>query len=490
MPPRGSLSREATRTGGATVPRAVRRHLAPAATVVGVAVVLRIVLDDAWYLNYDARYALIWARDLLDGAGLAQDYVAPFAPTPHPLSIAWSVPAVVVGDWLITWLTLLAFGVVVLLVFRLGRVLFSPAVGVAAALVVLTRPVFLRDVGLGYQDVPFAALVLGAVLLEARERRRGAPVLVLLAFAGLLRPEAWVLAGLYWLYLLPARRAWRDRARLALLVAAAPVLWALMDLAITGDALHSLHGTSDLAAEVGRRRELADAPRWTLRYFAHTLREPLALAIPVGLAFAVAHRARFGRGAGLLVATAGAMVITFALNPLFGLPLISRYVRTPSVLLAVFFGVAVAGWALLEPSRARRVWQGLAALCVLVFVLFLPRTYDSIDYGRRVFHRNAKLYADLRAVGESPAVRRLAAACGPVLAADHRPVAHLRWWLDGPVGTVEGTTATTPRLLLLPRRNVRNRLFWRAEFPRVAPPPGARPAYENRSFRLYTTGCA
>ena len=53
-----------------------------------------------------------------------------------------------------------------------------------------------------YVDVPYLLLVLCAVLLETRRRRAGAPVLALLALAGLLRPEAWVFSGLYWLYLL------------------------------------------------------------------------------------------------------------------------------------------------------------------------------------------------------------------------------------------------------------------------------------------------
>ena len=92
------------------------------------------------------------------------------------------------------------------LTYRLGAELFSPWVGLVAALVVLTRPAIERDALLGYQDMPFAALVVGAVLLEARRPRRGVAVLVLLALAGLLRPEAWVLSGLYWLYLWPAPR--------------------------------------------------------------------------------------------------------------------------------------------------------------------------------------------------------------------------------------------------------------------------------------------
>src|SRR3712207_8777923 len=63
-----------------------------------------------------------------------------------------------------------------------------------------------------------------------------------------------------------------------------------------------------------------------------------------------------------------------------------------------------------------------------------------------VFHRNGKLYGDLRAVGEAPAVRRAVRRCGPVFAADHRPMAHLRWWLGtdpGSVDTVEGDRKST-----------------------------------------------
>ena len=53
-----------------------------------------------------------------------------------------------------------------------------------------------------YLDIPYVAFVLGALLVESRRPRAGAPVLALLALAGLLRPEAWVFSGLYWLYLL------------------------------------------------------------------------------------------------------------------------------------------------------------------------------------------------------------------------------------------------------------------------------------------------
>src|SRR4051794_38229741 len=222
-------------------PAAAARRFGPAAlTIAGVALLVRLVYAP-WYLNYDARYALLWARDVLHGH--TPDYEAAFAPTPHPLSIAWSVIGLPFGDSagsVMVLLALLGFGALVWIIFRLGQELFSPWVGAIAAVVVLTRPAIVRDAILGYQDVPFSALVIGAVLLEARRPRRGTAVLVCLGLAGLLRPEAWVLSGLYVLYLWPGVTP-RERSKLVALAAAAPLIWALTDLIVTGDPLHSLH---------------------------------------------------------------------------------------------------------------------------------------------------------------------------------------------------------------------------------------------------------
>src|SRR3954447_17176194 len=74
---------------------ALRRALRMLATVLGVAAVYRVVFAP-WYLNYDARYALLWARDAVDGH--LPEYEADFAPTPHPLQTAASALALPFGD--------------------------------------------------------------------------------------------------------------------------------------------------------------------------------------------------------------------------------------------------------------------------------------------------------------------------------------------------------------------------------------------------------
>ena len=45
---------------------ALQRMLPGTVTIVGIAALLRVVYDP-WYLNYDARYALLWARDAWHG---------------------------------------------------------------------------------------------------------------------------------------------------------------------------------------------------------------------------------------------------------------------------------------------------------------------------------------------------------------------------------------------------------------------------------------
>ena len=468
------------------------RSLVPAAvTILGVAVLMR-VLYDPWYMNYDARYALDWARDVW--TGFNPDFQAAFAPTPHPFSIAVSslgLPFGHGGDQVVVWLVMLGFGAMVWLSYLLGARLFNPWVGVVAALVVVTRPAILRDALLDYQDIWFMALIVGAAVLEAGRPRRGVPVLVLLAVAGTIRPEAWVLATLYWVWLWPAATP-RMRIGYAAIVAAAPGLWCLMDVIVTGDPLHSLHGTADLAAVNERRRGLGQVPHWTLQYYAFTLREPLAIGLPIGLAFAWRHRCR---QALLPIAVAVVMTLLFAVGPIFGLPLIARYLRTPAVLLIVFYGLAVAGWLLLRPgTRERRVWLALGLVAAAASIAWLPSHVDLLKRLGTRSDREGALYGDLRAAGEAPPVRAAFSRCAPLTAGDHRPVPYIRWWLDGDAGsvrTVEGRSAPVGKLLLLPRRTFVPTWFYKTEFPAVRPPRSYGLLYQNRSWQIWKApGCA
>ena len=106
--------------------------------------------------------------------------------------------------------------------YRLGRLCFGPVVGLVAALLLLSRFFVENLAAQGYLDISYVALIMWALALEVERPRRGTPVFLLLAAAGLLRPDAWVLSGAYWLWC-----SWRapnsTRLRYLALAALAPV---------------------------------------------------------------------------------------------------------------------------------------------------------------------------------------------------------------------------------------------------------------------------
>src|SRR4051794_32000798 len=195
------------------------------------------------YPNYDSLYSLIWGREILHGH--SPSFTAYRAPTEHPLAIAFGALMSLFGtggDRLMVGATLASFVALVAGLYRLAAAAFTPLVGLVAAGLLLTRFDFAFLAVRGYIDIPYLALVVWAAALEAQRRRRGLPVFVLLALASLLRPEAWLLMALYWLYYVwPRAVTWPTRIAYAALAAAGPVIWMLVDGLATGDALFSLH---------------------------------------------------------------------------------------------------------------------------------------------------------------------------------------------------------------------------------------------------------
>src|SRR3954452_19571824 len=182
------------------------------------------------FLNYDTFYALLWGSDLAHGR--APDYSVPVAPTPHPLATLVGIlltPFGAGGEDLMLAIGLLALGMLAVGLFRLGQELFGIWAGVLAAAIIITRVPILSFGIRGYVDLPTAAFVTWAAVLEVRRPYRGAPVLILLGLAGLLRPEAWLYGAAYWLWLVTTAP---DRPRIrqwTALAVAAPLIWLVSD---------------------------------------------------------------------------------------------------------------------------------------------------------------------------------------------------------------------------------------------------------------------
>ena len=164
----------------------------------------------------------------------------------------------------------------------------------------------------------------------------------------MLRPEAWVLAGAYWLWCWPGRSP-RGRVELAVLAAIGPLVWAAVDLWVTGDPLYSLHATSDLADELNRNRGLGDVPGSFVSFLVDTARPPVAAAAVVGAV--LAWRLRAGRALHVPAALFAAGTFTFVASALAGLSVLPRYLTVPAVAVCLLAGYGLLGFTTLARGR-------------------------------------------------------------------------------------------------------------------------------------------
>jgi len=411
---------------------AARRH-APALLAIALGAGALWLIAGVGFLNYDTLYALVWGAQLTRGQ--TPEYGLPIAPTPHPLLEAIGVALAPLGAGAETALALaLAFLALAgsgWVLYRLGSEWFGRGAGVVAALVWLTRVPVLSYGVRGYADVPYTLLVLCALLCETRRRRAGAPVLVALALAGLLRPEAWALSGLYWLYLAwSARRGYparspRELAWLALLALAAPLAWAASDLLITGDATWSLTNTRHTATTLHRARGIGEVPEYVPRRIGEVLQAVALAGAAIG---------------GVLGAIAGlAALAVFALLSSAGLPIDTRYAFLTAAILCVFCGAAAFGWTALPRGDGRRkAWMAIGGVVVVALLASAPSQLRSAHRQLAELSRQQRIQGDLLALVKSGAIQL---RCGPVGVPNHAPIPLLALYLSARPGLIVSAEA-------------------------------------------------
>jgi hypothetical protein len=390
------------------------------------------------YPNYDSAYSLIWGRELLDGQ--LPSFDAYRAPTEHPLAVAFAAVLSPLGNaaprvWLAV--TVAAFCLLVAGVYRLGRAAFTPWVGAVAALLLLSRLSYPFLAARGYVDIPYLALVVWAGALETERPRRGRAVWRLLLLAGLLRPEAWILLGAYWLWCAWPAQPLARRVRTAAYAAVAPVLWVLTDLVATGDPAFSLRHTSSLANDLQRTRPASEAPSLAVHALSGSLKWPVLAGALLGVALAVAFARR---RAAVPLALAASGIATFAAIAAAGLSVIDRYLAITAVALLVFAGFAIAGFSLLPRGhRARRPWMA-AALVVALGGTAFTGTHLHPGYIDRELTTRRVLRQEL---GRVVATRAFAVArrCGPVTVPNHKLIPDTRWLLHADADEVLARSA-------------------------------------------------
>jgi hypothetical protein len=399
------------------------------------------------YPNYDSYYSLLWGREVLDLA--APTFEGFRVPTEHPLAIVAGAALSLLGDggdrvWIA--MTIASYLWLVAAVYRLGKTAFTPLVGMIGAALLLTRFDYAFLTARGYIDIPYMAMVVWAAALEAERPRRGTSVLVLLALAGLLRPEAWVLAALYWCWVIwPA--SWRRRVIYTLLAAAGPVLWAATDFAVTGDPLFSLHYTSSSAEELGRNLPLSQLPSAIPEFFANLVKLPVLVAAALGLVIAVVA---VPKRAAAPLALLAAGIVTFVLIGIAGASAIERYLAVAAVALLVFAAVSFGGFTFLEAGKLRTGWMAASILAVAFGVVWTAIHIDLNRFDAELSFRGAA-HDDLAEVLNDPKVEA-GLRCGPLTLPNHKLVPDSRWIADLPYDKVRARA--DPKLEPQPRKGV------------------------------------
>jgi hypothetical protein len=500
------------RIASAVVTASIKRlpaRLGAALAIAGGALLLRLIGGVA-FANYDTLYALLWGGQL--SRGETPRYGIPIAPTPHPLIEALGLVLSPLGPHAVEEVTV-ALGFLALsacgwVVYRLGSEWFGRAVGAIAALIFLTRVPVLSYGVRAYVDIPYLLLVLSALLVESRRRRAGAPVLALLALAGLLRPEAWAFSGLYWLYLVGWAPRWarssvgersphtrevagsrprtrREIVNLTLLAAAAPLVWVGSDWLITGDPLWSLTNTRQTAHTLGRITGIGSVPEYIPRRIGEILRPPVLAGAALGGVLSLlwlGRRARLGVAAGVVA------VLVFAAFAAVGLPIDTRYAFLAAAILCVFCGAGAFGWMCLQRGdRRRRWWMTAGALVLVALLAYAPAQYRTAHRELDKLARQQSIQDDLLALVDS---RSITHRCGPVGVPNHAPIPLLALYLEtSPANVVSAQTGQiTSGVYIDPAsKEVEDDYILDPRDPHlpVTVPPGFTEAHANRSWFVF-----
>ena len=390
--------------------------------VVGVLLVLPITYPDG-----DTRFAIAWGSELLRGQTPSFEGIGPIK---HPLTLAGgaivsilppqgAINATAIG-------ALLTFALLGYATFRLGRLLAGTAAGALAVVVVLSRPEIILGALTARKDLLFAALVISAAALVASAPRKNRGwALALLAAAGLIRPEAWVLAAAYGTWLIFRERVdLRTRRLVIAAVLSAPLIWALSDLILTGSPLHTIGSGSDRASieAAGFIEPGAAGLQVTgLRRFTGFVEIgipgiigwPATIAAILVVAQTLISWRRGDRSgsyaaliaiAAIVVAMLGVAVV---LN-VFSLPLQDRFLIVAAVAVGILAASALAG------ARSSPLLGGALAILVIGILVGLPGDVSDTraDAQRNEGNRDdAKALAQLAA---RPAVKQAIADCPEV----------------------------------------------------------------------------
>lgn len=336
------------------------------------------------YPGGDARFAIGWGNAIVNGDVPSFDGIVP---TKHPLTLAigaiFSLPGDQVARFVFEALSIFSFIALGWVVYRLAAMVANRAAGLLAGAFVLTRPEVTEQAVSAGKELPFVALILlGLVFALEGPRENRYRVLAALGVAGLIRPEAWLLAGAFavWIWWLGLPKG-SSRSALVVVALAAPLAWMATDLVLTGDPTHSFGhegGKQEAVAAAGfdadtnRQAEAFDRIGENLeRGIEMTIGWPLAIAGLIVLALSLApgrlHSSyRFQGWTTVATAVIGVAIASIIVLPFLDQPFAARFFLLPGVLLAI-----LAATSLAYVQRSPLLGAGLAIVAI-IFVINLP----------------------------------------------------------------------------------------------------------------------
>jgi hypothetical protein len=273
-----------------------------------------------------------------------------------------------------------------------------------------------------------------------------------LAAAGLLRPDAWVLSGVYWLWCAWPRGTGQppheqsphgqprevspgeppaidNRRRLLYLGLAliAPLVWVCVDTVVTGNPLYSLQSTAGLAEELGRSQGLSGVVASVWTYGVRIDKLPVILGIVLGVPLAVWLAPR--RVLTPLVALV-VLVGVFVAEGAVGASVIDRYLMGAASVGLIFCAVAIGGWSMLERgSKLRRAWM-VAAAALVLYGAYAAATTLSLSSLRTTLAYHEEFHEGLAGALSNPAVKAELKRCPLLSLPDNKLIPDARWILD------------------------------------------------------------
>ena len=302
-----------------------------------------------------------------------------------------------------------------------------------------------------YINLPFAGLLLWALVWELRGRRRA--VWTLLIIAGLVRPEGWAFllsyGALDWWR---AGRPWHSRRLLVIVaLAAGPMaLWLFLEWRFFGTPLYSFANTRAPAGATAASSSLGGL--WTTLEFCLAL--PGLIASAVG-AVAIARLSPRREAATVLGMTgAAAITLAFLASSKFNVP--DRHFSVFVSLLCVLAAAgatAPAQWLARRRPRAHGAVFGLGlAGAALVVALAAGFEYQKLDFDFRVLkiERLTGEQLDATIARVRPRLDVRGAAWHSVAATAAVVESELVWDLRVPYDVVDDRTSNTTQLLVQP----------------------------------------